>query len=544
MSPSLHTLLAGAAAAALGLTAFAGRFDAPHSRALVVDAPAAERRLPELPRGRVDTAPGSPGGRAVHVAAGGDLQAAIDTAQPGDTIALDAGATYRGPFRLPKKEGSGWIVITSANGRGLPRPGQRVGPSHAKAMAKLVAASGDAVVDTDPGAHHYRLIGLEIAPADGVFLRALVQIGAKETDAASLPHHVIVDRCYLHGDPKKGARRGVALNGRESAVIDSYLADFKEVGNDSQAIAGWNGAGPFKIANNYLEAAGENVMFGGGDPAIADLVPSDIEVVGNHLSKPLRWKENDPSYEGTNWAVKNLFELKNARRVLVDGNVFEYNWPHAQNGFAILFTVRNQDGGAPWSIVEDVTFTRNIVRHVAAGMNILARDDIHRSQQAQRIAITDNLFTDVGGRWGKGRLFQLLDGARDVTIAHNTALHSGGIVWAGDKAPHTGFAFENNIVAENNAGVVGDGTGDGRPTLDRFFPSAVFRRNAIVGGNAEKYPGDNFFPATLEQVGFAAPRTSDFRLVGSSRYRQAAADGRDLGADIDALPHQPSGTNH
>jgi hypothetical protein len=82
------------------------------------------------------------------------------------------------------------------------------------------------------------------------------------------------------------------------------------------------------------------------------------------------------------------------------------------------------------------------------------------------------------------------------------------------------------------------------PTLDRFFPSAVFRRNAIVGGNAEKYPRDNFFPATVEQVGFAAPRTSDFRLVGSSRYRQAAADGRDLGADIDALPHQPSGTNH
>ena len=46
-------------------------------------------------------------------------------------------------------------------------------------------------------------------------------------------------------------------------------------------------------------------------------------------------------------------------RLLEDGNVFERNWTDAQNGFAILMTVRNQDGGAPWSVVEDVTFSRN-----------------------------------------------------------------------------------------------------------------------------------------------------------------------------------------
>src|SRR5262249_52124501 len=153
---------------------------------------------------------------------------------------------------------------------------------------------------------------------------------------------------------------------------------------------------------------------------------------------------------------------------------------------------------------EDVTFRHNIVRHVAAGMNILARDDNHHSRQAQRLSITDNLFIDVGGPWGKGRLFQMLDGAKDVTIAHNTASHSAGILWGGDKAPHTGFVFENNIVADNNAGVVGEGTGDGRPTLEKFFPSAVFRRNAIVGGSADKYPADNFFPSSLDRIGFVA----------------------------------------
>src|SRR5439155_6309552 len=96
-----------------------------------------------------------------------------------------------------------------------------------------------------------------------------------------LPHHIVFDRCYLHGDPTKGARRGIAMNSRYAAVIDSYLSDFKEVGADSQAIDGWNGPGPFKIVNNYLEGAGENVMFGGTDPSIADLVPSDIEIRHN-----------------------------------------------------------------------------------------------------------------------------------------------------------------------------------------------------------------------------------------------------------------------
>ena len=75
------------------------------------------------------------------------------------------------------------------------------------------------------------------------------------------------DRSYIHGDPRKGGRRGIALNARDVAVINSHFSDFKEVGADSQAIAGWNGPGPFKIENNYLEAAGENVMFGGADPS-------------------------------------------------------------------------------------------------------------------------------------------------------------------------------------------------------------------------------------------------------------------------------------
>ncbi len=492
----------------------------------------------ELPRLYVDTAQVAPSGRTIPVGAGGDFQAALNAAQAGDVITLAAGATFSGPFTLPAKPGEGWIVVRPGAPDGsLPPPGTRVDPSYATVMPKLVSASGS-VITAAPGAHHYRFLGIEIRPREGTFLYNLVLLGSAETSEDRLPHHIVFDRCYLHGDSKKGTRRGIAMNSRHTAVIDSYLSDFKEVGADTQAILGWNGSGPFKIVNNYLEAAGENVMFGGGaDPAIPDLVPSDIEIRRNHVSKPLSWKVGDPSFQGMPWAVKNLFELKNARRVLIEGNLFEHNWVHAQAGFAIIFTVRNERGSAPWSVVEDVTFANNIVRHTASGINILGRDDNYPSQQTKRILIRNNLFTDVGGpRWGGGgRLFQLLRGSAQVVIDHNTAFQTDNIVLA-DGEPHVGFVFRNNITPHNSVGVFGSGQRSGLPTLNFYFPGFVFVKNAIVGSHlGAEYPPNNFNPASLAAVGFVDAAGGDYRLANSSPLKNAGTDGKDVGVDFAAL---------
>lgn len=500
---------------------------APEPDGTSAPAPAAE---PERPRSTVEVGPVPAGRRTLRVAAGGSLQAALHRAQPGDVIALEPGAEYRGPFRLPRKQGNDWIVIRPAVADGeLPEPGHRVQPAYAAGMPRLVSGSGS-VIQADPGAHHFRLIGLEIAPAPGVFLRSLVDLGSEAADLSALPHDIIIDRCYLRGDPRRGARRGVALNSRRTAIVDSFFSDFKEAGADSQAIAGWNGPGPFKIANNHLEAAGENVMFGGADPLIADLVPSDIEVLRNVFTKPLRWKADAARFEGTEWTVKNLFELKNARRVVIDGNLFEYNWPQAQNGFAILFTVRNQDGKAPWSVVEDVVFRGNVVRHVGGGINILGYDDNHSSRQTSRIAILDNVFADVGGAWGHGRLFQVLDGTRDVVIDHNTAFQTGTMLFGGDRRAHTGFIFRNNIVLAGANTIVGSGTRSGTQTIQRYFPHAVFRRNLFIGGDPQQFPADNFFPAGIAEVGAAPAVHGEPFAKLASRYTGAGTDGRDPGA--------------
>src|SRR2546427_6008342 len=194
-------------------------------------------------------------------------------------------------------------------GLGPPSRGTRISPSSFPALARINAAAGGSVFTTDPGAHNYRFLGLEIAPTAGAFLYNVVTLGAAETSVDQQPHNMQFERRYIHGDAVAGSRRGIAMNGVNIGVYDSIFTDFKEVGADSQALAGWNGAGPFTIVNNELEGAGENLIFGGADPQVPGLVPADIVVRHNHFFKPLSWKVDDPGYAGTHWSVTNLFEL-------------------------------------------------------------------------------------------------------------------------------------------------------------------------------------------------------------------------------------------
>jgi hypothetical protein len=504
---------------------------------LVGAAAVALAAVPELPRAYVDTSlPASPG-RTIAVAAGGDFQSALDAAQPGDVITLAAGATFTGNFVLPNKSGTGWIVIrTSAPDGSLPVPGTRITPADAAALPKVVTANSNPAIATAAGAHHYRLIGLEVSVAAGVASNnGLVALGSGvQSSLEQIPHDIVLDRLYIHGNASVNLRRGVALNSASTAVIDSYVAEAHDRTYDAQALCGWNGPGPYKIVNNYLEGAAENVLFGGADPTITNLVPSDIEIRGNHFFKPLSWRLGDPSYAGIRWVVKNLFELKNAQRLLIDGNVFEQNWEDAQNGMAILFTVRNQDGHAPWSVVQDVTFTNNLVRHAAGGIQLLGVDTNFPSQRTSRVWIRNNVFEDVdGARWGgRGRLFAVLNGTADLVIEHVTGLQSGDVLGA-DWAPNTGFVFRDNIVADNGYGVVADRSS--LEALATYFPGATFVNNALAGGSPADYPPGNFFPPAVADVGFVDLAAGDYHLAAFSPYRAAGTDGKDLGADVDAL---------
>lgn len=477
----------------------------------------------------------------IHVPAGGNLQQAIDLAAPGDTITLAPGATYTGNFRLRKKPGSSFITITTADPSTLPPPGVRITPAAAASLPKIKAPNSSPAIATDAGAHHWRLVGLEVLPAAGVYTYDLILLGSGSATAISeLASEIELDRMYIHGDPVVGGKRGVGLNSAATVIKNCWISDFKSTTQDSQAISGFNGPGPFLIENNYLEAAGENVMFGGAAPKIPNLIPSDVTVRRNHFYKPLSWKSGEPSYAGTPWLVKNLFELKNARRVRVEANVFEHNWVGAdQKSFAIVFTVRAEGGATPWAAVEDVSFVSNIVRKSGSGINIVGRDTSSGGLGiARRILIANNLFYELDPTvWGgDGRIFQILEGAEDVTIDHNTAIQQNPkhvVMLGGSSAVR--FAFLNNIALHGLYGVQGTGKAAGTPTLDFYAPGYVFVKNVLVGGNASSYPSNNFFPASIGQVGFVDPANQDYRLSNLSPYRNAATDGKDIGADVGAV---------
>lgn len=502
-------------------------------------------REPEPPRVFLDTTYMPPTGRLVAVSVDGDLQAAINQAQPGDVITLAAGASYTGNFTLPAKAGADWIIIrTSASDSSLPPPGTRLTPAYASALPKVVTPNSAPALEALSGAHHYRIIGIEFTQAPTVRRTFnLVALGNEQTSLAHLPHDLILDRVYIHGSPSQTLRRGILLNSASTAVIDSYISDCHEEDADSQAIAGYNGPGPFKIVNNYLEGAGENFMLGGGHPLIPNLVSSDIEFRRNYCTKPLTWRVGDPSYAGQSWSIKNLFELKNAQRVLIDGNIFEHNWTHAQNGYGILFTVRTDEGETPWAVVQDVTFTNNIIRRVAAGFNMHGRDDNGVGVPSRRIRIANNLLEEVDGqRWnGPGVAFQLIRGPHDVTIENNTVFQNYSIIATGE-SPSNGLIFRNNLVAHNEYGVKGDGRESGNNTIDTYFPDAVFVKNVLVGAPSAAYPAENFFPSTFEQVGLISRAVGNYRLAMTSPYKEAGTDGGDIGCNIETLEAALRGT--
>ncbi len=463
------------------------------------------------------------GEKSIHVKKGGDFQTALEKAVPGDTIFLEAGAAFEGSFELPNKPGAEFIIVrSSAPDAELPSPGTRLDPIRFKdKLPKLVGGvKGEPVLSATGGAHHFRFIGVEIGPTiEGLY--DVVKLGTgQEKSVEELPHHIEFDRVWVHGSPVEGQRRGIAANGRFIKVANSYISDIKRKGDESQAIAAWATDGPVEIVNNYLEGAAQSILFGGAG-SFLKLVPTDCIVDSNHLNKPLEWKDRD-------WVVKNIFEIKNGRRIKVTNNLMTNNWAMGQDGNAILFTTRADNGRA--TIIEDIDFIGNIVRGAGGGLNILGSE----GSGGHRLTIRNNIFDDIDGRkWGGAGHFMKATEWDGLVIENNTIVQKGNITNSYGK-PITGFKFRNNIVFENEYGIKGDNMGSGQAAIDTFYPGAVVTGNIIIGGLRSMYREPNIFLGSIDSIGFESLTDGKYKLRQNSPYLKAGTGGGRIGADLDS----------
>ncbi|NNM04299.1 MAG: hypothetical protein HKO65_04290, partial [Gemmatimonadetes bacterium] len=295
----------------------------------------------------------------------------------------------------------------------------------------------------------------------------------------------------VHGHDNLSLRRCVLGNGTHISVLNSSLTGCHIKGFDSQAFLSVSGAGPYWLEGNVLEGAGENIMFGGADPASADHVPSDITIRNNIVRKPPEW------FTSGKWSVKNLFEIKTAVRVLVENNLFENTWDDAQR-VAINIKSVNQNGGAhgAWSKATDITFRRNTIRNFPWGISLAAAPEPPVAEVLSRVLIEDNIFENGGhdnpyGGAPTPRAIQILSDIRDLTVRHNEWHGSYQNQVAFEGGGKTNFVFENNIIGEATYGFQNASNlltmAPGAVVTGNILAPATYN-NSLPGGNCIIWP--------------------------------------------------------
>jgi hypothetical protein len=424
-----------------------------------------------------------PSGDVVFVPEGESLQLALDAAAAGAVIELASGASYVGRAVIRN--------AVTVRTQGVQVTG-RVTPETAGPFAKLPDG-----LKINPGTCDVRI---ELLSIGGKNLNDICEVGAGDSDQSTAdlqPTRITFEQVLIVGHPTDGAKRGIAAQGRDVQVLRSHIADIFRAGQDTQCIGGWNGEGPFLIEDCYLAAAGENIMFGGSAPNIQGCIPSDIEICGCTITKPMEWK-------GSSYTVKNLIEFKSGRRINIHHNEISNMWPAGQ-AYALVITP-SQYGDEPDNTVEDYLFEHNTVKNISNGFNILGHgqnQDDRPTQTSTRLTVRDNWFQisrkDCGGN---GWFVMIGNGPRELVIENNTIQTDGPVYIQGNSPGKNtgtpGFKFVGNIV--QNIGDYGtslnyNGTDQkrGKYWREYFAPDGVMQGNAYAGDKSEfktNFPDD------------------------------------------------------
>jgi len=361
-------------------------------------------------------------------------------------------------------------------------------------------------------------------------------MGFNNTTSSNQSTYITIDRCYFHAlDEEYYTTRALGFDVSYGAVINCYIDNIK-ADVDNQGVWAYNTSGPILIYNNFIEACGMNIFFGGADNQASDLIPSDITITKNYLFKRLSW-------DGAHWNCVNVIESKMAKRVLVEGNVIQNCWADVQDN-AIRLKSENQGGNNNWAESADWTIRYNKILNVSFGINITPKAGAYTSVAMERVNFHDNLFM-INTSLGNGIFLQNLT-VNDTIVNHNTVINDVGnrLVYLYESSAD-GFDFINNITVDMGTyGIKADGSVAGTASLNAAYPGGQdsgwsCTKNAAVGWPASGYPSQGVTTpenvAAIQFVNYQADGSGDYHLDSGSPYLNAGTDSEDLGADIDLL---------
>lgn len=263
-------------------------------------------------------------------------------------------------------------------------------------------------------------------------------------------------------------------------------------------------------------------------------------------------------YRSGSYAVKNLLEIKSGINIYVHGNVFENNWPNAdQSGIGVMLVSQvSQYNANGWVRGENITFANNILRNSSQGLRVSSEGNTVFGASNRNVRVLNNLLYDIGATATPSiastdaRPISFAGECVDCQFTNNTVVSgvSGGTGLYFDTKPITNFRFTNNIFSSNRYGVLGDG---GLP-LSYYLPGKPVMSNNVM--ESEAPDGQRFAPGANRIVGPAVDlytdrRARNFRLKPTSPFSAACTTGceytsdnqADVGADLDRVEQETSG---
>jgi hypothetical protein len=284
----------------------------------------------------------------------------------------------------------------------------------------------------------------------------------------------LVNGCVVQGS-SEGQKRGIEANAQHATITNTSIFNIWHQ-EESQAIACWRRTKDLRISYcPMLEATGMSFIAGGTDCAESE-IPEDIIIDHVRMMKPASWMWQP------NLTIKNAFELKNAKNVkLIDAWIENVRPGGGQSGFAIQLTVRNQEGNAPWSCIEDVLIQRVYAVNVGSGINFMGTDYTHPSGQMRRVTIADCWMLMYGQ--GSGRALQFLRGPQDVTIRNSQFLQASNsfMDFSDVGMPCTGLTVETCLFDEGWYGIHGE-VASGAAALEAYAPGHLWAGNTVRRG--------------------------------------------------------------